>query len=80
MRGWRAGNSGDVCQDVCPWNRKAPVSREPAFTPTERYPDAGALTGMDDAAIRERFRGTPLLRARPSGLRRNASIYLENSG
>jgi epoxyqueuosine reductase len=78
MAGWQFGC--DVCQDVCPWNRKAPVSREPAFTPTERYPDAGALTGMDDAAIRERFRGTPLLRARPSGLRRNASIYLENSG
>jgi len=77
MAGWQFGC--DVCQDVCPWNRKAPVSREPEFTPTERYPDASALARMDDAAIRERFRGTPLLRARASGLRRNASIYLDNS-
>jgi epoxyqueuosine reductase len=78
MAGWQFGC--DVCQDVCPWNRKAPITREPEFSPRERYPDAGALAGMDDAAIRERFQGTPLLRAKASGLRRNAAIYLENSG
>ena len=76
MAGWQFGC--DVCQDVCPWNRKAPITREPEFSPGQRFPEAAALAGMDDAAIRGRFRGTPLLRARPSGLRRNASIYLEN--
>ena len=77
MAGWQFGC--DVCQDVCPWNRKAPISREPEFSPTERYPDADVIAGMDDAAIRERFRGTPLLRAKASGLRRNAAIFRENS-
>jgi epoxyqueuosine reductase len=77
MAGWQFGC--DVCQDVCPWNRKAPISRESEFRPTDPYPDAGVLAGMDDAAIRERFRDTPLLRAKAAGLRRNASIYLENS-
>ncbi len=77
MAGWQFGC--DVCQDVCPWNRKAPISREPEFSPSARYPDAGVIAGMDDAAIRDRFRGTPLLRAKASGLRRNAVIYLENS-
>jgi epoxyqueuosine reductase len=76
MAGWQFGC--DICQDVCPWNRKAPVTREPAFSPRERYPEAAALAAMDDEGIRERFRGTALLRARPSGLRRNAAIYLEN--
>jgi hypothetical protein len=33
---------------------------------------------MDDETLRHRFAGTPLLRAKPSGLRRNARIYLEN--
>jgi epoxyqueuosine reductase len=77
MAGWQFGC--DVCQDVCPWNRKAPITREPEFSPRERYPDAAALAGMDDAAIRTRFQGTSLLRAKASGLRRNAAIYLENS-
>ena len=76
MAGWQFGC--DVCQDVCPWNRKAPLTREIDFTPREGYPDAAALADMDDAAIRARFRGTPLLRAKAAGLRRNALIYLEN--
>jgi epoxyqueuosine reductase len=77
MAGWQFGC--DVCQDVCPWNRKAPVTREGAFEPPRPFPDASALATMDDETLRRRFAGTPLLRAKPSGLRRNARIYLENS-
>ena len=33
---------------------------------------------MDDEALRRRFAGTPLLRAKPAGLRRNAAIALAN--
>jgi epoxyqueuosine reductase len=76
MAGWQFGC--DICQDVCPWNRKAPVSTETAFEPPEPFPDAAALSAMDDATLRGRFMGTPLLRAKPSGLRRNARIYLQN--
>jgi epoxyqueuosine reductase len=30
----------DICQDVCPWNRKAPASDEPAFQPRALPPVA----------------------------------------
>jgi epoxyqueuosine reductase len=76
MTGWQFGC--DICQDVCPWNRKAPVTREIAFEPSAPFPGAAAISSMDDEALRRRFAGTPLLRAKPSGLRRNARIYLEN--
>ena len=76
MAGWQFGC--DICQDVCPWNRKAPLTGEAAFEPPAPYPGAAALCGMDDEALRRRFAGTPLLRAKPSRLRRNARIYLEN--
>src|SRR6266850_2439875 len=76
MTGWQFGC--DICQDVCPWNRKAPLTGEAAFEPPAPFPDAAALSGMDDESLRRRFAGTPLLRAKPSGLRRNATIYLEN--
>jgi len=64
----------DVCQEVCPWNRKAPVTREDAFQPAVPYPGAARMIAMSDDELRERFRGTALLRAKPSGLRRNAGI------
>ena len=76
MAGWQFGC--DICQDVCPWNRKAPTTREAAFEPPAPFPGAAAVSAMDDEALRRRFTGTPLLRAKPSGLRRNARIYLEN--
>ena len=64
----------DACQSVCPWNRKAPVTREDAFQPAVPYPGAARMIAMSDDELRERFRGTALLRAKPSGLRRNAGI------
>ena len=76
MTGWQFGC--DVCQDVCPWNRKAPPTPHPEFRPRAEYPGAAAISHMDDASIREMFRETALLRAKPAGLRRNALIYLEN--
>jgi epoxyqueuosine reductase len=76
MAGWQFGC--DVCQDVCPWNRKAPTTRHPELAPATAYPGAGAVSSMDDASIRQAFRGSALLRAKPAGLRRNAMIYMEN--
>ena len=64
----------DVCQAVCPWNRKSPVTRESAFLPSAPYPGAEAIGAMSDEEIRARFGGTALLRARPAGLRRNAAL------
>eukprot|EP00913_Durusdinium_trenchii_P013339 g12520.t1 len=72
----------DICQDVCPWNRKAPATGEPAFQPLpELTPvDAARLLQLDEAEFRARFRHTPLSRPKRAGLLRNAAIVLGNSG
>jgi epoxyqueuosine reductase len=70
----------DVCQEVCPWNRRGPTTTEPAFHPAPGMnPVALAeLLRLDEGAFRRRFRGTPLWRARRRGLLRNAAIVLGN--
>ena len=70
----------DVCQDVCPWNQRAPLSSEQAFQSTEELNpiDARALFQLDEAAFRRRFRHTPLWRSRRRGILRNAAIVLGN--
>jgi epoxyqueuosine reductase len=69
----------DVCQDVCPWNQRAPVSEEEAFQPADTNPiDLAELFYLDDEAFRARFRATPLWRPRRRGILRNAAIVLGN--
>jgi epoxyqueuosine reductase len=72
----------DICQEVCPWNRKAPVASEPAFhgRPELDAIDARELLGLSEVAFRSRFRGTALMRTKRSGLLRNAAILLGNCG
>ena len=72
----------DVCQEVCPWNTKAPVSAEPEFQPQPDLDpaDAVALLRLDADAFRERFRTTPLWRPRRAGMLRNAAVVLGNCG
>ena len=69
----------DVCQDVCPWNRKAATTAEPAFA-SPNVPPPEELLALDPAAFRERFRHTALWRARRSWLLRNAATILGNRG
>lgn len=70
----------DICQEVCPWNSRAPLSRETTFAPrADSNPiDLVGLFELDDAAFRARFRHTPLWRPRRRGLLRNAAIVLGN--
>ena len=70
----------DVCQDVCPWNSRAPQSREAVFEPRagSNPIDLIGLFELDDEAFRRRFRNTPLWRAKRRGLLRNAAIVLGN--
>jgi epoxyqueuosine reductase len=72
----------DICQDVCPWNRKAPVSTEPDFQPRTGLvnPALAWLAEMNAEEFRETFRGSPIRRAKRSGLRRNAAIAMGNGG
>jgi epoxyqueuosine reductase len=67
----------DICQDVCPWNRKAARASEPAFAGGEAL-SPRELLDLDEAGFRARFRGTAFWRARRSGLLRNAAIVLGN--
>ena len=70
----------DICQEVCPWNRHAPGSAEPFFQPRDGQATLplAELLALDDEAFRRRFRGTPLVRAKRSGLLRSAAIALGN--
>lgn len=75
----------DICQAVCPWNRRAagrdqPPPRRPGYEslPEHGELDLAALIGLGDDEFRRRFRRTPLWRAHPAGLRRNALIVAGN--
>jgi epoxyqueuosine reductase len=70
----------DVCQEVCPWNRRAPGSTEPTLQPRDGASglELASLLGLDDAAFRDRFRGSAILRAKRSGVLRSAAIALGN--
>jgi epoxyqueuosine reductase len=72
----------DICQDVCPWNRKAPASTVPEFEPRPGLvnPALAWLAEMSAEEFRQVFRGSPIRRAKRSGLRRNAAIAMGNSG
>lgn len=72
----------DLCQDVCPWNRKSPRSTDPLVQPQMHLnpADAGELLRMTDDELKRRFQATPLSRPGPVWLKRNAAIVLGNSG
>lgn len=72
----------DICQDVCPWNRKAPATQAEEFQPREGLvnPALEWLAEMTPLEFREKFRGSPIRRTKHSGLRRNAVIAMGNSG
>jgi len=72
----------DICQDVCPWNRKAPVTGVVEFQPRDGLvnPALDWLAEMRQEEFRRVFRESPIRRARLSGLRRNAVIAMGNSG
>ena len=72
----------DICQDVCPWNRKAPANSAAEFQPREGLvnPALDWLAEMSADEFREQFRGSPIRRTKRTGLRRNAAIAMGNSG
>ena len=72
----------DICQDVCPWNRKAPATAAPEFQPREGLvnPALDWLAEMQQEEFRSVFRASPIRRTKLSGLRRNAVVAMGNSG
>jgi epoxyqueuosine reductase len=70
----------DVCQEVCPWNRKAPAATAfPARADLEAL-DPIELLGLSEPEFRQQFRGTALTRPKRAGLLRNAALVLGNRG
>jgi epoxyqueuosine reductase len=72
----------DICQDVCPWNRKAPLSADRELEPRAELvnPALEWLAAMDEAEFEQLFNGSPVRRAGFDGLRRNVAIAMGNGG
>src|SRR5215469_2640783 len=83
----------DICQDVCPWNRKSPRTEANEFQPrmfaaSEQsqsrdslfQPDLLRLASLSEAQFRAWFRSSPVKRTKWRGLVRNACIALGNTG
>jgi epoxyqueuosine reductase len=71
----------DICQDVCPWNRKAPATNAEEFAPRAELvnPALDWLAEMSAEEFRSVFRGSPVRRAKFAGIRRNVAIAMGNS-
>jgi epoxyqueuosine reductase len=76
LHGWVFGC--DACQDVCPWNRKAPAGRLAELQGQLEWsnPDLIEWLDRDENAWRTALRGTALARAKRVGLVRNAALVL----
>jgi len=68
----------DICQDVCPWNSRAPLSD--AFEDLHQAPALEECARMTEAEFQEAFRHTALARPKYSGFLRNIAVAMGNSG
>jgi epoxyqueuosine reductase len=66
----------DICQEVCPWNRQAPVTSDAAFAARNFAPGLEWLSGLSETEFEERFRDTPLKRTGYRRVMRNVSAAL----
>ncbi len=72
----------DICQDVCPWNRKRTFTEEETLQPqpTQVHPPLAELAELTPQAFKARFRRTPLERTKRRGVLRNVCVAMGNSG
>ncbi|NPA92362.1 MAG: tRNA epoxyqueuosine(34) reductase QueG [Chloroflexi bacterium] len=71
----------DVCQMVCPWNRRAPLEGDPAFAPRPGVPRP-LLTEeirLSRQAFNRKFKGSPIKRTKRRGYLRNVAVALGNA-
>lgn len=71
----------DICQDVCPWNRRAPATNDPGFAPRwgEQPPPLEELASLSEVEFCKMFGSTPVERARYAGFLRNVAVAMGNS-
>jgi len=79
----RSGNGGhvfgcDICQDVCPWNARAPVTGDVAFHPRQFAPPLERLAALTEEEFRELYGGTAVWRACYAGFLRNVAVAMGN--
>jgi epoxyqueuosine reductase len=72
----------DDCLAVCPWNKFAAEAREVKYAARDGMiaPDLAELAGLDDAAFRARFSGSPIKRIGRGRFVRNVLYAIGNSG
>ena len=74
----------DVCQSVCPWNRKPDDSLVlPEFLPAVEsriWLDLQKILSLSPVDFKQQFSGSPLSRAKRTGLLRNSCVVLGNIG
>ncbi len=69
----------DICQDVCPWNRRAPYTTEPAFAPVHVASPLKDVARLTPGEFQATFGHTPVSRARFDGIRRNVAVAMANA-
>jgi epoxyqueuosine reductase len=69
----------DICQDVCPWNRREAVTLEEAFAPREIAPSLERLSRLTEPEFRSMFRDSPVARAKYTGFLRNVAVAMGNT-
>ncbi|HEX2722495.1 MAG TPA: tRNA epoxyqueuosine(34) reductase QueG, partial [Gemmatimonadaceae bacterium] len=76
----------DICQEICPWNvsfsqelREAALAPRAVISGKDAATLAREILAMDDAEFRDAFKGSPMKRAKLSGLKRNARVVLGHS-
>lgn len=70
----------DICQDVCPWNRRAPVTEDPRFAPLLPVPPPlESLASMTEEEFQRLFGRSPVSRKRYRGFLRNVVVAMGNA-
>jgi epoxyqueuosine reductase len=69
----------DICQEVCPWNSRAPVTEEPAFA-ARALPGLEHFVKLSEGEFNQTVADSPIARARHSGVLRNVAVAMGNLG
>jgi epoxyqueuosine reductase len=70
----------DICQDVCPWNRRSEETHDPEFASAINGVSLHDLGRLSPEEFRAMFRRTPVWRTKYAGFLRNVAIAMGNSG
>ncbi len=70
----------DICQDVCPWNRRAPRAADPCFAARTFAPPLEDLAAVSEQEFQDMFHLSPVRRARYAGFLRNVAVAMGNAG